>query len=657
MFQIYNCLTTQHDWRLVVIAGLVCLLASLVTITLMHRALMTRGRARIMWLVIAGAASGCGIWTTHFIAMLAYDPGVAVGYDVSLTLFSLLAAAVIAGLGLAAAVYAPRQWGPALGGGILGAGVACMHYMGMNALELPGHVEWSWNLVAASILIGCSLGVTAIALAARRRDLHATFGAAVLLTLAIVSHHFTAMGAVTIVPDIARDINPLALSPLWLSLVVASAALAVLGTSAVAAFADSRVREHNLRLEAALNNMAHGLCMFDSAGRLVICNEPFLQMYNLSPDIVKPGCTLLDYLKFRAANGTFSDDIQQYHANVMRQMAKGGRVNTEIVLPDGRIISVLNQAMANGGGWVGVHEDITERRRVVEERTAMIAQEQRRTMVDAAISAFRARVESVLQTVGDSTASMRSTATALYGSSDETSQRAEGALKTSHEASANVTTAATAADEMSSSIAEISRQLHKTADVVRTAVTEAQETNDEIAGLTTAAEKIGEVVKLIQNIAGQTNLLALNATIEAARAGEAGRGFAVVASEVKSLAVQTAKATEEIISHIAAVQTSTGAAVGAIRGIADRMHQINEYTSDVAASVEEQNAATGAISQNVSSAAEGTKVIVSVLSQVAGSATGARSSAQTMLAASEVMQSAAGNLRTEVESFLAKVAS
>ncbi len=464
------------------------------------------------------------------------------------------------------------------------------------------------------------------------------------------------MGAVTVVPNPARQIDPLALSRIWLSLAVTGATLAVLGMSSVAAFADGRVREQNLRLQTALNNMAHGLCMFDTASRLVICNEPFMQMYNLSPDVVKPGITLLDYLKYRAATGTFSGDVQQYHDNVMRQMTKGsGRVHTEIVLPNGHIISVLNQSMA--GGWVGVHEDITDRRRALEQRTTMIEQEQRRTMVDAAISAFRERVESVLHTVGKSTSSMRSTATALYGSSDETSQRAESALKTSNEASANVSTAASAADEMSSSIAEISRQLHKTADIVHTAVDEAQATNDEIASLTTAAEKIGEVVKLIQNIAGQTNLLALNATIEAARAGDAGRGFAVVASEVKSLAVQTAKATEEVINHIAAVQTSTGAAVDAIRGIADRMQQINEYTTDVAASVEEQNAATGAISHNVASAAEGTKVIVGVLSQVAGSATGVRTSAQTMLEASEVMETSAGKLREEVESFLAKVAS
>jgi methyl-accepting chemotaxis protein len=656
MFQIYNCLTTQHDWRLVVVAGIVCLVASVVAVSLLHRALVAIGNARLVWVTTAGAAFGCGIWTTHFVAMLAYEPGVAVGYDIPLTLLSLVLACIIAGCGFALLIYFSGQWTIVAGGTIVGGGVAVMHYLGMSALDIPGHIRWDWALVVASILLGCLLGIAALNLAARRRDRNAMIGAAVLLTLAIVSHHFVAMGAVLIVPDPAETIDPLTLSPFWLSLAVTTATLSVLGTCAIAAFADMRLREQNLRLQTALNNMVHGLCMFDADGRLLTCNQPFIQMYDLSADVVRPGITLLDYLKHRAANGTFNLDVQKYYDAVMEQMSKrGGRSTTEITLPSGRIISVLNQRMA-GGGWVGVHEDITERRLAVEERTAMAKEEHRRAAIDAAISAFRERVENVLGTVGESTSSMRSTATNLYRSSDDTSHRAEGALMTSNEASANVSTAASAADELSTSIAEISRQLHKTADIVRTAVNEAETTNDEIAGLTAAAEKIGEVVKLIQNIAGQTNLLALNATIEAARAGEAGRGFAVVASEVKTLAVQTAKATEEIISHIAAVQGSTGSAVTAIRRIAERMRQINEYTSDVAAAVEQQISATGAISLNVSSAASGAKVIVSVLGQVAGAANAGRSSAQTVLAASESVENAAGKLRSEVESFLAKVA-
>jgi methyl-accepting chemotaxis protein len=148
----------------------------------------------------------------------------------------------------------------------------------------------------------------------------------------------------------------------------------------------------------------------------------------------------------------------------------------------------------------------------------------------------------------------------------------------------------------------------------------------------------------------------LNATIEAARAGEAGRGFAVVASEVKSLAVQTAKATEDIASHILGLQDSTASAVDAIRQIAARMHDINEYTTAVAAAVEEQNAATAEISHNVASAAQGTGHVVAVLGEVAGAATETRASAEVVRDASQTVETAVANLRVEVEDFLAKVA-
>src|SRR5437016_1007427 len=148
----------------------------------------------------------------------------------------------------------------------------------------------------------------------------------------------------------------------------------------------------------------------------------------------------------------------------------------------------------------------------------------------------------MLSTVGDNAVAMRATATTLFAASRKTSQRAEGAVDTSNEASVNVEIAASAAEELSASISEISRQLSQTNNLVGIAVSEAGVTNEQIGSLAHTAQKIGTVVKLIQDVAGQTNLLALNATIEAARAGEAGRGFAVVASAVKSLAVETAAA-------------------------------------------------------------------------------------------------------------------
>src|SRR4029077_5865192 len=170
-----------------------------------------------------------------------------------------------------------------------------------------------------------------------------------------------------------------------------------------------------------------------------------------------------------------------------------------------------------------------------KERASLGQREERRRAVDAAISSFRARVESVLETVSQSAMAMKAAAKLLLTTSDHTLQRAEGAVHGSNSASANVETAATAAAELSVSIKEISRQLGQANQVVRAAAADATATNEDIAGLAHVAQKIGDVVKLIQDIAGQTNLLALNATIEAARAGEAGRGFAVVASEVKSL--------------------------------------------------------------------------------------------------------------------------
>jgi methyl-accepting chemotaxis protein len=220
----------------------------------------------------------------------------------------------------------------------------------------------------------------------------------------------------------------------------------------------------------------------------------------------------------------------------------------------------------------------------------------------------------------------------------------------------NVTNAAMAADELSASISEISRQLGSTTEVLRVASAEANATNREIAGLAEASQKIGDVVALIRHIAGQTNLLALNATIEAARAGEAGRGFAVVASEVKSLAVQTAKATEDISRLIVAVQGSTGSAVEAIHRITERMQEIDRNAAAVAASVEQQSSATSEISNNVASAAEGTNGVVGVLNHLADAATDTQKTAQTVLEVSKTVGNAVSDLRSEVESFLAKVA-
>ena len=256
MYQVLNCLVTEHDWRLVVLAGAICSFASAVAISLFHRARASQGRTRAIWICLDAAVGGCEIWATHFVAMLAYDPGASAGYNIPVTLLSLVFAICIVAIGLCVALFSARQLVVAIGGAVIGAGVAAMHYTGMAALELPAYIVWAPGIVLASIVFGSVFAALAMLVAVRRDDSAHTLAAAGLLTVAIVSHHFTAMGAVTLVPDPTLGSDALTVSPAALSFLTSIGAFAILGISLLAAMFD-RAAKGELHEQKILLDTAH----------------------------------------------------------------------------------------------------------------------------------------------------------------------------------------------------------------------------------------------------------------------------------------------------------------------------------------------------------------------------------------------------------------
>ncbi|MGX1324169.1 diguanylate cyclase (GGDEF)-like protein [Bradyrhizobium sp. USDA 377] len=361
MYQVLYCLTDEHDWRLVALGGAVCLLASAAAISLFHRARAAHGPGRLAWISLDAAVSGCGVWATHFIAMLAYGPGGAGAYNIPVTILSLILAVSVTFVGLSIAVSSSRAAWVIVGGAIVGGGVAAMHYTGMAALEMPARVDWVGSTVAASVLLGIVFAALALFVAARRDDLSHALSATALLTLAIVAHHFTAMGAVLLTPDPTLAISGLAVPPASMSFLTASAAVAIIAIALVAALLDRRAKgelgRQQLVLDSALENMSQGLCMFDADGKIILFNERYASMLRRT-DIALTGRLLVDVLREEQAKGQWLGDADQFFARLVAD-AREGRTTTDVVNRFGRSIRVVNQPM-QGGGWVATFEDITE---------------------------------------------------------------------------------------------------------------------------------------------------------------------------------------------------------------------------------------------------------------------------------------------------------
>jgi len=346
--------------------------------------------------------------------------------------------------------------------------------------------------------------------------------------------------------------------------------------------------------------------------------------------------------------------------NIVRRLVRLGEAMRAIA--DGKLDTAIpNQGhdeIADMAAALTVFRDNAVEAKAASSQRAAERQRQtaaRREEMLGLADAFEASIKTVVTEVSSGSSSMREAASAMTQTAAATRARTSAVTSAADHASGNVQTVAAAAEELSASITEIGRQVSQSAQVAAKAVEDAKRSNATVGGLAEAAQKIGDVVKLINDIAGQTNLLALNATIEAARAGEAGRGFAVVASEVKSLATQTAQATEDIATQINAIQAATKEAVVAIQGISGTIGQISEIATTVAAAVEEQGAATKEIARNIQEAAIGTRDVKTNVVEVAQAVEETDSRANAVLKSAENLSQQSVVLEAEVSKFLAKV--
>src|SRR5579883_3303928 len=408
MYRVLVCLTSEHDWRLLVLAAGVCLLTGFAAIQLLERVKAAR-RFRALSVIAAGSATAFGVWSTHFIAILAYRPGLDLAFDIPLTALSLIVGAAFLCCGFGLIVYGETRFAAPLGGATIGLGAAAKHYIGMAALQVPADPTWTPLYVVASVAAPAVLAAAALTIA-QRGGRFARFAAGAMLGLAVWALHFVSMAGLTLIPDPARAVGSFSFDPSTLAFAIAAVAIAALWATMTAAFYDRRLadreaefaaqratlardaeaqlRERNAQLDAALNNMSQALCMFDGERRLTVCNARYAEIFNLPAELTRPGTPIFDILKYRVAQGMYPGEDGEAHIRSRLEIAdRNVPTKSFLEFRDGRIFSVLHMPMA-GGGWVATHEDVTE-----QVRAQRALKEAQATLIEARAKAERAAAE------------------------------------------------------------------------------------------------------------------------------------------------------------------------------------------------------------------------------------------------------------------------
>src|SRR2546421_4067163 len=328
-------LTDEQSWWLYLLGGLVCVHASLTAITLLNRASLKQGSTRALWVLINGVTSGCGIWAAHLIVTLP----LASDYNIVLALLSLLTVVTVTTLGFSIAVYWPARWNAPIGGALVGGGFAGMTCLGMAALRPPDQVTWYLDFVVAAVALAIVFATASLAVAVRGDSSRITITAGTLLVFALIANQALMMGALNLVADPSNVAGTLSLSPSSFVLLIACASAALLEMSLVGTFVDRRsealLREQSRRLDTALNNMSQGLLLFDSSGRLLMCNDRYRQMYGLSAEVLNPGCTLEELFEYQHITESGFRDADHNRTELTTILASGKSSENVVELTDG----------------------------------------------------------------------------------------------------------------------------------------------------------------------------------------------------------------------------------------------------------------------------------------------------------------------------------
>jgi methyl-accepting chemotaxis protein len=588
VYRIINCLTTQHDFRLVLVAAVVCAIAVITTFMIYERALESRTSKKLFWFLLVGFCAASGIWSTHFVAILAYDSGVPVSYDPGMTAVSMLIAFAATSTGFFISAWGGRRW-IITGGALTGLGITAMHFTGMAALNVGGAIQWDLTLVAAAVIVGVvftSVAMLAYHGLARPKAMWAASG---LLILAICGMHFTAMAAAIIVPDPTIAVEPSKLDTTMLVIAVVGINLLVMIAGGVTILVD--------RLKAAL------------ASQLLE-----VQRANLTTATTKTEAEAgiraqaeKSQAEWRQAERAFQLELARLveaasSGDFSRRVDVTGKTGLTASLGEG-----LNRWADSISGAFG---------QVKEVLAALAAGDMSRRM-EGNYQGELAQLQSDVNSMADKLM-------AIAGRISGASREVQGATQ---EIASGVADLSERTEHQASSLEETSASMEELATTVRQNAGNAQEANvlatansvsaasgGEIAMKAIAAmgkiedssRQIGDIVGLIQEIAFQTNLLALNAAVEAARAGEAGKGFAVVANEVRALAQRAGQASKDIKGLIinsdnqvregVALVKQAGSSLGEIVASAKK---VATFVSEIAAATQEQSSGIEQVSKAV----------------------------------------------------------